>query len=376
MSSLRLNAGIWWSLSILAGIGLAAVAAFTPPISPPKTGDHTGPSISNPLGPAYLGDAACAQCHRQQAELHQTSGHAHTLQSDGLCGRFAALLDREFPDPEREGVFRFRCDSDSLVAECLHEGKLLRMPIQFAVGSGTHAVTFLTLIEGLEGEPTGIEHRLSVFAKEMGLTPGHGGVPMEREVDCLGRVKRGRDVVGCIECHSTTSQIRGTLVADLRANVGCERCHGPGRQHVAAVEQGLADLAVEFSPRTATAKDEVQLCGQCHRLPEALKTLPDPDDKKLARFQPIGIQQSACFQRSDGNLRCSTCHNPHESVQRGASTYNSQCQKCHSSAGEPHPACSISQQGDCVHCHMPAVEVHPGISFRDHWIRRPEARVP
>ncbi|MEI8381839.1 MAG: multiheme c-type cytochrome [Planctomycetota bacterium] len=191
-------------------------------------------------------------------------------------------------------------------------------------------------------------------------------VPM----DYLGRTKRGRDVTTCIGCHSTTGQVHGTRVDDLRAGVGCESCHGPGRRHVAAVEAGLEQLSIEFAKGHRTADEELHLCGRCHRSTEALRVIPDPDEPKLARFQPVGLSQSACYQRSEGVLRCSTCHDPHQSVEQAAGTFNAHCQSCHGGASSKQPFCSVQPAGDCTSCHMPAVEVHPGIRFHDHWIRR------
>ena len=369
MTDRRLNSAVWWSLTACLGIVTATIVAVIPSARPVP---QTTPVASNhPLAAAYLGDAVCARCHAEQARLHQQSGHAHTLFREGLCEQFAAACGKVLPDPERPGTLRLECVSNELSVRYTEAGKSQSLPIQFAVGSGTHATTFLTLIQGRNGEPTAIEHRLSLFGKDAraDLTPSHNGLPLNEPLDCFGRMKHGREVVRCIECHSTTGQVRGAKVADLRPNVGCESCHGPGRQHLIAVELKLSDLAMKFAPSSATADEEVHLCGQCHRLPESKNTLPDPDDPKLARFQPLGLMQSLCFRRSKDELRCSTCHNPHQTVIHESAGYNEKCQNCHSRKRGSNAGCSVSPQGDCVACHMPATEVHPGVSFHDHWIR-------
>ncbi len=374
MTDRRMSSKVWWSVTVLIGIVTATVVAFIPiarPVPQPMAA-----AITHPLAAAYVGDAVCAQCHAEQARLHQQSGHAHTFFQDGLGERFAAVCGKDIPDPERTGSFRFECRSDALSVSYTEAGRSQSFPIQFAVGSGTHATTFLTLIEGRNGEPAAIEHRLSLFGKDArtDLTPSQSGLPLTEPLDCFGRVKRGREVVRCIECHSTTGQVRGTKVADLRPNVGCESCHGPGRQHLVAVELKQTDLAMKFAPSAATAEEEIHLCGQCHRLPEAKNTLPDPDDEKLARFQPVGLMQSLCFRRSKGELRCSTCHNPHEAVVRESQGYNVKCRDCHSRKRGLNADCPVSPVGDCVACHMPAREVHPGVNFHDHWIRPRNSR--
>jgi hypothetical protein len=138
---------------------------------------------------------------------------------------------------------------------------------------------------------------------------------------------------------------------------------------MAAVHQGLPSLALEFGPHNTSADDEVALCGRCHRSPEALTTSPDPDDPKLARFQPVGLRQSACFRKSDGMLKCSTCHNPHQPVDHNLDRYLAHCRVCHSHPESQQTMCSRAPDGNCIDCHMPKMEVHPGIFFRDHWIR-------
>ena len=123
MSCKHLNPVAWWSLSVLLGVGVAAAVALTPPRGPSTDRSRPSDDLSNPLGPAYVGDAACARCHPAEAGMHQGSGHAHTLQTKDLCDRFAALLDRDFPDPERKGAFRFECTTDGLVAIYTQDGQ-------------------------------------------------------------------------------------------------------------------------------------------------------------------------------------------------------------------------------------------------------------
>lgn len=364
-----------WLGAIIIASACAFAGYFSPPFTLVKPRDTKPPS--DVLETAYVGNDVCARCHTEQATRYQQTGHAHTLHTRHICDHIAALKDHDIADPERKGRFRFECNNGELYVRYLSEDGDVALPIQFAVGSGKHAVTFLTLIAGVDGEPAAIEHRLSVFKQgtTTGLTPSHAGLPITTPMDCLGRTKHGRDVTTCISCHSTTGQIHGTRVDDLRAGVGCESCHGPGRRHVTAIEAGLKQTSIEFMARHRTADEELHLCGRCHRSTEALRVIPDPDDPKLARFQPVGLSQSACYQRSSGALRCSTCHDPHQSVEQAAGTFNAHCQNCHgASSSRTQISCTVQPGGDCTSCHMPAVEVHPGIRFHDHWIRRRKDR--
>jgi hypothetical protein len=166
-------------------------------------------------------------------------------------------------------------------------------------------------------------------------------------------------------CHTTSYQIQNQQIVNVRPNVGCQNCHGPGRAHVIAVSEGNPGNYAGFTQQSATS--EIQLCGKCHRLPDDPEVKVEVNSKKIIRFQSVGLLQSACFQRSNDTLRCSTCHDPHEPVVREAAHYVSRCLDCHSKP--PSAVCPVSPQTGCIDCHMPAIDIHRGIKFHDHWIR-------
>ncbi len=257
-------------------------------------------SWSNALQPAYIGGVGCAQCHPEQIADHAGSGHAQTFHSGDLVEQFAMLRDRSFRDDERGGTFTFRAEGRQLVAEFENGTRHERLPIPFALGSGTHATTLISLLASESGEPTVLEHRVSYFAtdQKLGVTPGQTGLSEVDPVDCLGRVYRGREATNCIGCHTTTARIRGSELHDVRGNVGCESCHGPGRGHAAAMEatrpghEISSGKEIRFAKGTVSAAEEIQLCGKCHRTPEMLPAPPSITDPKIARFQPVGLLNS------------------------------------------------------------------------------------
>jgi hypothetical protein len=172
-------------------------------------------------------------------------------------------------------------------------------------------------------------------------------------------------------------------------NVSCERCHGPGRAHVAAARRGApeAELSLPFGPDRWSANTLLTLCGTCHRHPS--ESEPDqlvPEDSSLARFQPVGIIQSRCFKESGGAFSCVTCHDPHARVSSVRGSYEAVCLSCHGGGGLPAaPArataghaektrrdgnsCPVSPRGGCVECHMPRVDAGQNVLYADHWIR-------
>ncbi len=94
------------------------------------------------------------------------------------------------------------------------------------------------------------------------------------------------------------------------------------------------------------------------------------------------FRQSQCFLKSEGKLRCTSCHNPHD-IPRGveaATHYNQVCLGCHQAvtlASSPvQTATPHTAAADCVSCHMPKRRTDDGIHIvmTDHLIsRRPPA---
>ena len=60
------------------------------------------------------------------------------------------------------------------VAERVEGGSVERFPLEYAFGSGRHAVSFVTLLARDPTRPVAWEHRLTYFAhtQSLGLTPG------------------------------------------------------------------------------------------------------------------------------------------------------------------------------------------------------------
>ncbi len=153
-------------------------------------------------------------------------------------------------------------------------------------------------------------------------------------------------------------------------NVGCERCHGPGRQHVEAAERHAdsAALAMPFGAGQSTPVDEMRMCGSCHRLPGMGDRRPGRrDNPVLVRFQPVGLMQSACYRKSPGTLSCTTCHDPHARTSTDTPAYEAVCLSCHQ--GPNRTPCPVAPANGCVGCHMPRRDVFRGMTMTDHWIR-------
>ena len=331
----------------------------------------------------YVSSRDCAGCHPGEVAAHQRSGHAMTLRPAAATRAARRLGGGTFADPERpEATWSYRLRDDRLTTERREAGDAERFVIDYAFGSGHHATTFVSLIDRTPSSPTMIEHRLSVYAHRDApdITPGQGKIrgPNRPGMGPSGRRYTPDFTRKCFECHSTILSERGPLVLDeatMIPNVGCERCHGPGRAHVQAARRGAGEveLAMPFGLGNWTTADELKLCGSCHRLPEmGDRAVIRPDNPGLVRFQPIGLMESACYRKTRGGLSCTSCHDPHSRTLTDLPAYEAVCLTCHK--GPPQTVCKVSPETGCVGCHMPRRDVARGMMMTDHWIRtRPVA---
>jgi hypothetical protein len=350
--------------------------------------DRPFPDGGRFVGDPYVGFQVCAECHPGEAALHSRSGHAQTLRPASRRGLSRRLDGTSAADPEAPGVhwsYRFR-DGHLFIGRRTSE-KIEECIAEYAFGSGHHATTFVSVIDA--AIPAILEHRLTYFTREgaLGLTPGHDAKPPPPGLTPYGGVPPPPDTLKCFACHATQLSAHGDQRIDegtMIPNVSCERCHGPGRAHVAAARRNApeSELSLSFGPDRWTAAELLRFCGECHRHPAG----PRPDqiregDPTLARFQPIGLALSKCYRESGGKLSCVTCHDPHARASSNRARYDAICLNCHGGLNaatepatpprEPAAVCPASPRARCVECHMPRVGVDGGqhVLLSDHWIR-------
>jgi hypothetical protein len=320
-----------------------------------------------------LGSAKCGECHQSQHKEYLSTGHAKTLWSTRDFPFRDRFRNMKFSDLERQQTFHYFLNDVGMDVSVPGKFGGDRFPLQFAFGSGEHAMTFVTLTPDGTDVPVGIEHRVSWFTgpDQAGLTPGQFGRPAQQEIEYFGRIIRGTTLERCFECHTTSGRIEGDHLVDLIPNVGCESCHTGGAHHANVMQaRNPTDPDVGFKQRPWRTTDQIKGCAQCHRGEDSVeKSEIMRENPKIVRYQPVGLVQSKCFVQSRQQLLCSTCHNPHQhAASQTTEQYEKKCLQCHSEA-PPSVRCSVSPDSDCISCHMPRVEIHPSISFHDHWIR-------
>jgi len=210
--------------------------------------------------------------------------------------------------------------------------------------------------------------------------------------------------IECMNCHNMYPQFDTSSenkFLSVKTGIECERCHGPGGEHVREKLAGiLVDTSKEIdysivNPKKLPRDLQVELCQRCHLQGISIlndgKTFFDfkpgqPLSSVMNVFMPRyqggqqkfimashadRMKQSRCFQNS--NMTCLTCHNPHISVKyTPASHFNDACQSCHQ--GQKQCTLPLAERlkkdDNCYKCHMPVSETLdiPHVTVHDHRI--------
>lgn len=332
----------------------------------------------------YIGANACLECHPGESALHSRSGHARTLVFAERSPIVAWLNGKSVSDPRYPDVrWSYQLRDKRLVVDRTAEDRTESLVLEYALGSGKHGVTFVAIRgEATKRDPAGIEHRLSYLANtpRLDITPGQERNPRDWPQGdpahklAFGRPLSPEHLKACLGCHATmaaTIPSNRLETAALIPNISCERCHGPGREHVDSARRGETELTMLMGHEPAQPWAEVNRCGECHRLPRFVSDSSiKPENPGIVRFQGVGVSMSACYAKGEGSLRCTTCHDPHDRASSDHSHYEAACLSCHRSA-QAQKACPVSPAANCVNCHMPRREVRGNGFFTDHWIRKP-----
>lgn len=387
-----------YSIGLLVALCVAALAAVRCGSAPLKTYASLDPTT------AYVGREACQPCHKKIYASYAHTGMSRSLyppkrsESIEKTGREIHVYDAPsdlYYSPYWENdsfyIAEYRLKGRDTVHKRVEK-------VDFIVGSGNATRSYLMQRNGYMYE---FPITWYVHKQIWDMSPGYEG----------GKNARFSREVGeeCLACHTghiefvPNSKNRYQQVA---IGIDCEKCHGPGAEHIRRMERDeMVDVGQEtdfsiVNPKKLPLATQFDVCQQCHlqgnnvftggtsttdfRPAMALNSVyevflpesPNPDAFGIASHAER-LQQSKCFKGSGGKLTCTTCHNPHESLEKADATaaYLSTCNGCHN--GTAHTVCKASpekkatMQGNCVSCHLPSGGTAdiPHVSFHDHNIR-------
>jgi hypothetical protein len=331
----------------------------------------------------YVGDVACVSCHKKKGASYLHTSHYLTSRpanKESVLGSFQegsnvlAIVD---PSTTAEPVLYFKMeakDGGYYETAVIGWGKQLQTRterIDIVTGSGVRGATYLywqgnQLYELPVSYWTGGHQWIN--------SPGYdnGSVDFSRPVN-----------PGCLECHATYIRPLSPDPATNRydrdslvTGISCERCHGPGAEHVTRQKEGSASAASAgqaiLNPAKFSRDRQVDLCALCHNGIQRQAITPAfsyvPGKPLNAYFKPMEtqtvehpdvhgnqvglLQRSRCY-LSSPNMTCSTCHDVHAKEQP-VEAYSTKCLTCHQ-----WQRCGLSKTigpsiaSNCIDCHMP-----------------------
>ncbi|MFM1802907.1 MAG: hypothetical protein RJA81_2259 [Planctomycetota bacterium] len=342
------------------------------------------PDLDEPA--PYAGAESCRSCHESIYDDQQNSRHAITFHR-GQTGQklpWTSLRKRDTHNPEILTEF----DPEPVTGERIWRTQInnseMQSLVQFIIGSGRHAITpILKHQNGLS-----LEARWTFYSsiRDWDLTPGQLVLPND-PIHHIG-VPQSPDMLRiCLECHTTNASavLNDIGIERLDRGIGCERCHGPGGNHLAAMKYQFPDKAIGRFRRNSngTRPQAMQMCAECHGTKG--RDILQEGDAAIVRFQATTLTFSECYKKTEGTgaFDCLTCHSPHEDAESELTFYDEKCLKCHQTAQQKNvlevadeqlaSTCRIETQKNCTSCHMPKIDsIQPHAKFTDHQISIPK----
>lgn len=353
-------------------MSLAAGSAYAE-ANPDLSGHPFLASVSSGAAPGYLPEEVCSNCHKSHYDSYQHVGMSQSFSDPSSAKVIEDFKDNHFYHEKSDRHYEMENRGDELFFrryQLDHKGdpiNLFEQRVDWVLGSGNRARSYLIRM------PSGRMFQLPLGwytqTSEWGMSPGydkqyHVGLRREVRRECMFCHNAFPDVVE----GSDTNRNLHLFPPDLPQGTGCQRCHGPGYQHVKTALGGVAPIekirGSVVNPGKLPPDRELQVCFQCHLLPSVTMTgirrfdVPDyayrpgdslddyllnvdvdaEEEKRSDRFEinhhPYRLMQSQCFLKSEGTdkpMTCTSCHNPHfkPKGKERLTHFSERCQQCH-----------------------------------------------
>ncbi len=371
-----------------------------------------GYAVTEGAAAGYLPDSACATCHIDLFTSYQDVGMSRSFAKPRPEVYIEDFEAEPYFHPASERYYEMRLRGDRMFFKRYQHDddgqpiNVFEREVDWILGSGNKTRSYLYQTE--TGELFQLPIDWYTETEEWRMSPGYDS---KYHQGLQRQVRRE-----CMFCHNAFPNVPAGSDArwephlfpkQLPEGTGCQRCHGPGAEHVRTAlgsERSLEGIRASIvNPARLHPERRDAVCFQCHMLPaisvigtrrfdradysfrpgEALTDYllhVDVREKEKSREERFEInhhayrlQQSACFQKSAGALTCITCHNPHRKVpqEERVAHYGAVCLSCHEPHAEP-PAPAAIAPDDCTACHMPQRRTQDVIHvvMTDHNIQR------
>lgn len=325
-----------------------------------------------------VGSVACRKCHQEIYDNYLNTAHKATsapasiqsIKGSFLSGKNAYLFGNQ-----DSVVMR---NTDSGLYQFNYVGGELRYayPFGITVGSGTKGQSFLFWRDN---------HLFQMAVSYYANTDSWANSPgFPRHKAHFDRPIHSE----CMGCHGSFSDVDYTSGFLLEAynpkimimGVNCERCHGPGGNHVekfSSSPNAKGDPLL-INAAKLTRLQQLDACGVCHasiyktlnptvsfRTGDTLAMVPMENLDSSGRIDVHGnqygmLKRSKCFTAS-ATMTCSTCHDPHKTERGNEILFSQRCMACHTEKNtdfaKMNPSIPVDQiKKKCITCHMPKQE--------------------
>ncbi|TAH44824.1 MAG: hypothetical protein EYC67_12365 [Betaproteobacteria bacterium] len=365
----------------------------------------------------HVPDRECIDCHQAQAMQWAGSKHDRAMQAATPSTVLGDFNDSLFSGADQRARF-FRRDGAFMVRTAGPDGKEADFPV-------SHTFGVYPLQQYLLPLPGGRLQALTIAwdarkQRWFSLYP-EGGIAPGSNLHWSGRYQNWN--LMCGECHTTAFNKHYDDERDsyrttwAEPNVGCQACHGPGREHVTSASRLATAPASGKGPSAASEQQatptpnralgqphaQVDQCAACHSRRTRLQETVVPGTPFLDNFVPDNLRaelyhadgqqleevfeygsfrQSRMYQAGVG---CTDCHEPHGGKTRASG--NALCVSCHNTTPDTARFAGLKAKNydspqhhfhtagnpgsECVSCHMPSRNYMVVHDRRDHAIRIP-----
>jgi hypothetical protein len=327
---------------------------------------------------SLVGSAACRKCHQDIYDNYLRTAHSTTSAPANLETVKGSFLSSHntFLFGKKDSVVMRSTDSGLYQFNYVNGYLDLVYPFDIVVGSGTKGQSYLYW-----RDKHLFQLAVSYYtnANSWSNSPGfprqraHFNRPIHSE---------------CMGCHGSFTDVdfsSGVLLEAYNPNnlvmgVNCERCHGPGGNHVEMFTRNpnasgdpLLVNAARLSPI-----QQLDACGVCHasisktlnptvsfRTGDTLEMVPMENLDSSGRIDVHGnqygmLKRSKCYTASH-KITCSTCHNPHKAERSNEALFSQRCMSCHTDNNTDFvkmaPSMTVDQiKLKCITCHLPNQE--------------------
>jgi tetratricopeptide (TPR) repeat protein len=344
---------------------------------------------------------ACAACHPDISQTYRTSGMARSFyrpkpENMNEGSYFHQPSDTHYEMVQRRGHYFQRQYQTGFDGK---QSNVRETEVDFILGSGNHVRSYLHRT----ANNTLILLPLAWYAEKGGywaMNPGYDRPDHQ--------ALRRNVAYDCMFCHNAYPEIPSNghepVFSSIPEGIDCQRCHGNGDRHLSLASKGAKREEIRaaiVNPARLTTERQMEVCIECHletsssSLPASIvryerqpfsyrpgEPLGDfmlhfdhaPGQGHDDRFEITGsvyrLRKSQCFQKSNGVLTCTTCHDPHDTKRVD---YTQACLKCHAQSlrrlvnDGRHTA-----SADCIGCHMPKRRTDDVVHavMTDHFIQR------